>query len=258
MVAPLLFKSKVRHRRLIPKENYFCYKTFYIAIDLMKKNTLSSNFIFGINRRALLSYKDKDHGQRDGSDVLQWAKSILSSNDVNNITSIILVAMPRVLGYVFNPVSFYFCRCDNDKLRAVIVEVNNTFGETHSYLCLPEENKTDITNKTWLTATKEFHVSPFMERKGHYHFRFDIKKNQSNIIIHYTVDHKKMLVTSIQSTHQVLNLKNCLFSALKIPFMTFKVVFLIHYQACKIFLKKIAYVKKPIQKAIKLSHTDRK
>lgn len=256
VIKPICFlRSAVRHRRLVPRHNYFKYRTFYIALDLMQIDKVKSKWLFGINRRGLLSYQDKDHGQRDGRPALEWANNILATENLSDMSSIVLVSMPRVLGYAFNPVSFYLCY-QNNLLCAVISEVNNTFGETHSYLCLPSKGETHISTYDWIIANKQFHVSPFFKREGFYKFRFKFDAQQSEFIIHYYINKQPVLITSVKSSHEPFTTFNSLKLFVVMPLMTLKVMLMIHYQAFKIMMKKIRYINKPIQYLKKLTKSN--
>ena len=141
--------------------------------------------------------------------------------------NIFLQTFPRIIGYVFNPVCFWYCY-DEDKLIAIICAVNNTFGESHNYVIKLEEDKTTY------TLPKEFHVSPFYDINGKY--KFDFSKN-NNVKIDYYFDIRLQLWTD-------LNLLKTFFQH---PFYTVLVIILIHYQALKLFFKKNKYFSKPIK-----------
>ena len=188
VIAPRIYTAKVMHRRLFPKENAFRYDVYYLALPLPAQDVTG----------RWASFHARDVGKRDGSDPLAWARAVLAGYGLNErITDIVLVTMPRVMGYVFNPVSFYLCLDDAGVLRAVICEVHNTFGEQHSYLCAHEDHA-PITADRWLEAQKIFHVSPFLPRDGHYKFRFDLQPESMGILIdYYSASGEKQLVTTL-------------------------------------------------------------
>jgi len=176
-----------------------------------------------------------------------WARKILNKNNINNVKEVILITLPRVLGYVFNPVSFYFCYDKNENLKAVICEVNNTFKETHIYLCKPEKGDS-IEDNDWLESKKMFHVSPFFKREGYYQFRFSSKKENLGIWINYfDNDNTKLLSTSVVGQFVEASKSNLRKAFWNYPLITFKTIFLIHWQAVKIISKKIRYIPKPKQ-----------
>lgn len=256
-----LLKARVMHKRLLPKINAFNYRVYYLSLPLSALESKDSSQVGGlaINRFSLHSFYVKDHGYRDGSSLRQWAKDVLHQHGQPLWEDITLICMPRVLGYVFNPVSFWICRDNNYAIQAVICEVNNTFGQTHTYLCLAP-NKTDtpdsseqmmpppISSQSWLVADKCFHVSPFLPRIGEYHFRFDIQADSAYINIDYYENAEtKTLLTSLKGDFVPLTRKNRLNAFFTSPLVTLKAIVLIHYQAIKIVAKKIPFIKLPKQ-----------
>ena len=246
--------AKVMHKRLVPKVNQFVYEVFYICFDIAKINNLSKKF-FSINKFNLFSFYEKDYGPKDGSSIENWAWNILRNYQIDkNINKIFLLTHPRVLGYVFNPASFLFCLDENEKLQAVIVQVSNTFGENHCYLIFNKDGSS-IHNNQWFEADKEFHVSPFFERKGYYKFRFIFEQNKIAIWIDYFTNEKTLLTSVIYKKQIDFDDLNLILAFIKIPFITFKVIILIHIQALKIVFKKIKYISKPEQKNSKITLT---
>ena len=143
-IEPQILFGKVMHKRFFPVVNSFTYKIYYFVANLASLDRMP----LPAGRFGKLSFYSKDHGARDDSQLKDWIKSILDQHDIDS-EDIVLVAMPRVLGYVFNPVSFWLCYDKNRSLRAVLCEVNNTFGETHSYLCFHEDHR-EISGEDWL------------------------------------------------------------------------------------------------------------
>jgi hypothetical protein len=155
--------------------------------------------------------------------------------------------MPRILGYIFNPVSFWFCSDNKDKIRAVLCEVNNTFGERHFYFCSHKNNEI-IKPKDLIYADKIFHVSPFLEREGKYCFRFSFQHNSCGAWIDYfDKNGNKKLVTSIFGKFHKLSKKSINYFFWKYPLITIKTILLIHWQALRLKLKGIRYISKPAQ-----------
>lgn len=248
-VKPQLFLSKVMHKRFFPKENAFNYNMYYLALPLSQINNLDIK----LNKGGLLSFHEKDHGFKDGRSIEEWVKNILKENSLKINGEIILITLPRVLGYVFNPVSFYFCFDENQQLKAVISEVNNTFGETHIYICVKENNE-NINHDEWLEAEKIFHVSPFLERAGKYKFRFNYKADKLGIWIDFFDENgNKKLITSLLGEFQEMNSKSLSKAFWGYPLITFKTIILIHWQALKLAFKKVKYIVKPEQLDKKIS-----
>lgn len=235
-IKPQIFIAKVMHKRLFPKVNDFTYRVYYLTLPLPYKKLPSK----------VQSFPQHDLGFRDGRCPEVWAREILERYALSSqIEHIMLITMPRILGYVFNPVSFYLCLDSDKRLRAVISEVHNTFGEQFSYLCTHADHK-PIEAEEWIVAEKLFHVSPFLERNGHYCFRFDLRESKLNINIdYYDKENKKQLVTSLVGTLLPLS-KEALRNAFWMhPLITFKAMTLIHWQALKLLAKGIRYIPKP-------------
>ena len=245
-LAPQIYTAKVMHKRLFPRVNQFTYGVYYLALPLPAKSIPSS----------ILSFNEKDHGARDGSNIELWAREILESYGLNKtIKHITLITMPRVFGYVFNPVSFFLCLDSEKNLRAVICEVHNTFGEQHSYLCARTDNA-PISHDEWLTAEKIFHVSPFLPREGSYKFRFALSGEQLGIWIdYYDKEKNKQLLTSLTGKFTPMNQASLRHAFWSHPILTLKVISLIHWQAAKLLMKGIRYIAKPVQHNETISST---
>ncbi len=232
------------HKRFFPKVNSFSYGVYYLALPLPADRVSS---LFG-------SFNPKDVGFRDGSDPIHWVKKILSDYEIETkIEHVVLITMPSVLGYVFNPVSFYLCFNSNKALISVIAEVHNTYGEQHSYICMNQDNS-EIKNNDWFEAEKVFHVSPFLERNGSYKFRFNLNGDSIGIWIdYYDKDNNKQLITSLLGKLSPLNRKSLMKAFFEHPLVTTKAIALIHYQAMKLLSKWIKFIKKPVQNEINIS-----
>lgn len=242
------------HGRHRPKRNFFTYGIYYLSLPLSQLDKLPIR----LNRSGIISFFTKDHGYKDPKKSLSdWAKHILNHYDITTANGeIVLVCLPRIMGYVFNPVSFWFCYDQQEKLRAVICEVNNTFGETHSYLCAHEDQR-PITASDTMVAEKNFHVSPFMQREGYYEFRFDNQDTKFTVSIDYfTPSGEKLLVTTLFGRRADLTSKNLWAAFWRYPLITFKAIALIHWQALKLISRGIKYVPKPNQKPEKHSRND--
>ena len=155
-----------------------------------------------------------------------------------------VITMPKILGYCFNPVSFWLCFDQENNLLSVLAEVNNTFGERHAYLCF-NKNFNAIKPDDILTREKVFHVSPFCKIEGEYEFRFAINKKNININIDYYKDHKILITTLIKGINTPLTDKNLLKNFFIYSISVIKVIFLIHYHAFWLWIKKVSYIKKP-------------
>lgn len=242
----------VRHQRIRPAKNAFGYGVFTVSIpmrarkanpDLLQRQGLSDN------RWGLCAFFDKDHGQ-GATDSLAWIEKILAENKIGNVDGEIwLQTFPRVLGYVFNPVSFWICTRTDGKVQAVLAEVNNTFGERHCYL-LNKNSGDELRSGEILTSKKVFHVSPFCEVRGEYHFRFlfpndSSRGNNSVYRIELHEDGLPLINTSISGTSRPLSFKNVMLAMLRYPLMSLGVIFRIHWQALKLWIKGVPFHSKP-------------
>ena len=240
--GPLLIKGDIMHHRFFPKTNSFRYKSTYISFPISKIKSLKKT-LFSLNGFNFFGFFESDYGDNNRATekkIDAWINSILAENNISNISEIVLVSHPRVLGYAFNPVSFWLCMNAKNELIAVLSEVNNTCGQKHNYLCF-KDDLTAINSNDWLESKKEFYVSPFMKVEGNYKFRFEYLENHINFYINYVVDDQLKLSTSLKCSFKEFSNKNLLLSFAKMPFFTFKTVILIHYQALKLYLKSIKF-----------------
>jgi len=239
MNSPRLFLGQVMHRRLRPAVNAFVYPVFYVQLPV--RDLHSGNCpIFSVDRSNLLSFRQKDHGPRDGSPLLPWIQAKLREHGLPDDGEITLQCFPRVCGFVFNPVSFWFCRNTDGELIAILAEVNNTFGGHYSYL-LHNAGGSPLRDGQELRATKEFHVSPFNEIEGGYRFRFRIDRPVPLARIDYDDADGELLLTSISGKPCTWSTAALLGAFLKMPFLTAGVIFRIHWQALKLWLKGVPF-----------------
>lgn len=240
-----LLEAKVMHQRLLPRRNGFRYGVYYLALAITDTPPVLPHC--WLTRLGLLSFHSKDHGYRDERSLRQWIEDCMAEHSLPSPEKVVLVCMPRVLGYVFNPVSFWLCQDSQNRLRAVVCEVNNTFGETHCYVCAHAEGR-EITTEDWLKAEKLFHVSPFLEREGEYKFCFHLSEEKCDIRIDYSHQSGSQLATRVWGNWSALSGASLTSVFLRYPLVTLKTIGLIHYQALKIALKGIRYIPKPKQR----------
>ena len=243
--------GQVRHTRLRPKRNAFAYPTYFLMLPMRSMQQHGSGDL-AMNRSAALSFFDVDHGDgrspQEGG-ALAWLDELLHEHGINDANGEVwLHCYPRVLGYTFKPVSFWYCHALDETLRAIVVEVNNTFGERHCYLLdrpqLGAELQTD----------KVFHVSPFCEVQGHYRFRFmrtelndadTLNPNRTVVRIDYDDNDGPLLQTSVSGTLVPAVQANIRRALWRYPAMTLGVMARIHWQALKLWLKRTTFVRKP-------------
>ena len=242
VLTPQLLLGHVMHKRVLPKENLFTYGIYYVVIPLDQRHALPLAY----NRFSALSFYDKDHAE--GQDLLIWIRSILNQYGLTQADGHIdIICMPRVLGYVFNPVSFWRCFDKEGQLRVVLCEVHNTFGQCHYYVCANPDGSSISPNHI-LTGKKLFHVSPFLKREGHYTFQFNFEKNNVLVKIYfYNEEEKLQLLTSLSGKMTSMTRNSLIKVFFAYPLVTLKAIFLIHWQALKLMVKGIPYIKKPKQ-----------
>lgn len=235
----------VVHRRLRPRVNAFRYRVAYLCLDLDQLERAQRRWL-KIDRSALVSFRRSDHGPRDGSELRPWLKGILDKHGLSVFCDggVTLMTMPRLLGYVFNPVSFWFCRDRAGALRAVLCEVNNTFGEMHCYL-VHRDDGSSLEPDVWLDGRKAFHVSPFLPVGGRYRFRFRLDAEHAHVDVNYHDDEGLMLATSVSGRLEPLSDTAVRRRFLANPTMTLAVIAHIHWQALHLWRKRARLHPKP-------------
>ncbi|MEH6645871.1 DUF1365 domain-containing protein [Sulfitobacter sp.] len=230
------------HGRKGKVENAFRYSIDYLLLDAEAEVSCPS--LFTRNSRGLTSLHDSDHGGAPGQGRgAAWVRDVLEQYQINGITRIELLAQPRVLGHVFNPVSFWLCRREDDALVAVISEVTNTYGDRHSYLCHHPDLR-EISRSDKLHATKILYVSPFQPVGGDYTFRFDITYTRIGIWIDYGRVTGGLIAT-LTGKRAPLSNAGIVRSLLRRPFGARRVLALIHWQALKLWLKGATFRGRP-------------
>jgi DUF1365 family protein len=232
--------GEVRHHRLRPSEHAFAYPTYFLMLP-MRSLRARPEPALRRNRAGLLSFHDRDHG--DGSsDALAWLDGLLASEGITDADGETwLHCYPRVLGYVFKPVSFWYCHRADDSLAAIVVEVNNTFGERHCYLLAGPQ-------LGWgreLRAQKVFHVSPFCDVQGSYRFRFMRTAERTVARVDHDDETGPLLLTSVSGRLQALTAASARRAFFGSPLMTLGVILRIHWQALRLWLKHVPFFGKP-------------
>lgn len=238
---PLIGFGQVRHARLRPAVNRFSYGAYFLRLPLRALAARPwSSRLLGINRRAPMAVLDRDHG--DGGPLLAWMEGLLARHGITDAGGEIwLHTFPRVFGYVFNPVSFWFAHRADGALRAIVCEVNNTFGERHCYLLAGPE----LAYGRELVARKDFHVSPFCQVQGQYRFRFMRSAERTVARVDHDDDAGALLQTSVSGTLQALTPRRVRAAFFGMPMMTLGVIGRIHWQALRLWLKRVPFVAKP-------------
>ena len=244
-----LFSNIVIHQRFMPFKNRFKYSltSFYIYYDELKSLDASVSF-FSYNKFNIFSFHEKDHGYRDHRSLKQFVTDILSNNSIKyNNVKLSILCFPRILGYVFNPLSVIFC-FEQDELIAILYEVKNTSNEQHTYCFF---NKNFSIKKIYQHhCKKNFYVSPFIEMDCYYKFSTQVPTDKLSLLIEqFNCKDDKILLASQMGKIIYFTSATILKSFFQHPLMTFKVILGIHYQAMKIYFKGGKYYsrnKKPI------------
>tara|TARA_Y100000590_G_scaffold94743_1_gene107351 strand:+ start:1600 stop:2370 length:771 start_codon:yes stop_codon:yes gene_type:complete len=240
-----IYSGFVTHERFKPKKHFFLYKTFSLFIDLSEIKKIEKKVkFFSYNKFNILSFYNIDHGNRDGSSLIKWVSVTLKKSNINfDIGRVKLLCYPRFFGYVFNPLSIFYCYDKKSKLKAILYEVKNTFNEQHTYVF----RCSTFSNLILHRCNKKFYVSPFIEMKTFYNFRLLKPGKKINILIKQN-DEKGLLLIARQIGKRVdLTSKNLFFEFLKHPLMSVKVISAIHFEAFRLWLKGIKHVKKKIK-----------
>ena len=235
-----IYNGTVKHQRFKPIEHSLNYRTFSILLDLDEIENLAKKIsIFSLNKFNIFSFYNCDHGERDGSSLKNWVqKNIKKFNISNNITKIKLLCYPRVFGYVFNPLSIFYCY-ENKDLKAIFYEVKNTFNEQHTYIFKIKDNER-IEQK----CKKKFYVSPFMDMETYYNFKLLNPKERLSIFIRQTNGEETILTATQTGDKKEFSFKQLLINFFKYPLMTIKIISSIHYEAFFLWKKGAVYRKR--------------
>lgn len=239
--------GQVRHTRLRPRQHGFVYDNYFLMLPMRALQQPGGAGALAINRPAALSFFDCDHGDGRGPQqggALGWLQDMLQSQGILDVDGEIwLHTYPRVLGYTFKPVSFWYCHKADGSLRAIVVEVNNTFGERHCYLLDQPRYGQE------LLADKCFHVSPFCRVEGRYRFRFMRSQRDGRDRTVARVDHDDaqgpLIQTSVSGSLQPATAEALRRALWRYPAMTLMVMARIHWQALQLWLKRVQFFSKP-------------
>ena len=238
-----IYNGEVTHTRFKPVRHFLKYKTFSLLIDLDEINLLDKSIgIFSHNKFNIFSFYDKDHGDRDGGNLKDWVISNLKKFQIKeNITNIKLLCYPRILGYVFNPLSIFYCY-EKDKLVAIFYEVKNTFNEQHTYIFKIKNNE-EIIQK----CRKKFYVSPFMDMETFYNFKLINPNDKLSVFIKQTDADGTILTATQTGDKKEFSFKQLAINFIKYPLMTIKIISSIHYEALLLWKKGAIYRKREVK-----------
>lgn len=237
---PHIGLGQVRHKRMLPRQYSFIYPSLFLLLPMHQG---WDSALLARNSRAPISFYDRDHGNGDER-PLEWLQNLLRQVNIADANGPIwLQTYPRMWGYAFKPVSFWYCYRNNDSLAAIVVEVNNTFGQKHVYV---------LSASAWGEAgrvEKSFHVSPFCQVSGNYDFYFALAKQGEQIRavarIHYDDSRNptapSMIETSIHGQLHKANAVTLRRALCAHPLHSFAVIVHIHFQAFRLLLKRVPF-----------------
>ncbi len=232
-----IYNGEVTHTRFKPVKHFLKYDTFSFLIDLDEIDQLNrNNLIFSYNKFNIFSFYDKDHGQRNGEPLKKWVLNKLKKFKLNfKIDKIKLLCYPRIFGYVFNPLSIFYCY-QNNSLKAIFYEVKNTFNEQHTYIF-----KTKNNGKLKQNCKKKFYVSPFMDMNTFYDFKL-VNPKQKLFVSIKQKDKKGLVLVAIQKgKRKEFTFIQLLINFFKYPLMTLKIILAIHFEAFLLWRKGAIY-----------------
>ncbi|MBI3517086.1 MAG: DUF1365 family protein [Proteobacteria bacterium] len=239
-----LYVGEVMHRRAQPHHR-LRYRVFSLLIDLDELPMLDARLRwFAHNRFNLVSFHDRDHGRCDGSPPRAWVDAALAAHGIETGGRIALLCFPRLFGYVFNPLSIFFCYAPSGALSAILYEVRNTFGDKHGYLIeVPRDHAAGAAIAQ--ACAKAFHVSPFLPIAGEYRFRLQPPGARLAIQIRHLIDDAEVLLATHRAERRELTDATLLRSVIRHPLMTVKVIAGIHWEALFLWLKRARYHPRP-------------
>lgn len=241
--------GRVRHERVRPTPHAFDYSTYFLMLPLRALRERPDPRL-ARNRFGLIAFADRDHGD-GGADCLAWIEALLAAEGIVDADGEIwLHTYPRVLGYAFKPVSFWYCLRRDGSPAAIVAEVNNTFGERHCYLLAGA----DLAWGRELVARKRLHVSPFCRVEGRYRFRF--LRTESHVVARVEHDDAQgpLLLTSVSGMLAEATSARQRAAFFGQPLMTLMVIARIHWQALRLAAKRVPYFSKPAPPAHTVSH----
>ena len=243
--ASALYVGTVDHRRLAPFRHQLRYRVFQLLVDLDELPALDrKTTLFSHNRWNLFSFHDADHGPRDGTPLRPWIERHVAAAGIDlGEGSIRVLSFPRILGYVFDPLTVWFCHDQAGTLRAVLYEIHNTFGEAHSHLVeIPPDASPGMARHRF---EKVFHVSPFFDVGGSYEVRLRPPEDRFNLGIVYEKDGQRLMTAATSAERRELSSRNLARVFATHPLLTLKVIGGIHWEAVKLWLKGARYRRRP-------------
>jgi DUF1365 family protein len=258
--ASALYFGRVTHTRLFPRRHRLSYGLWYLLADLDELPELDRTLPgFTFDRAGPVSFHTRDHGPRDGSPLRPWVESSLERAGIDlEGGAIRILCFPRVLGYVFNPLSVWFCHHRDGSLRALLYEVSNTFGERHSYL-VPVDRPAAPGEVVRREFDKELFVSPFIDMQARYDFATRVPDDRLSVVVRESVVDGRVLVAALTARRAPLTRSTLARAFFGYPLVTLKVIAGIHLEALKLWIKGAPYRRRgepPAEPVTVLARTD--
>lgn len=247
-----LYSGQVMHHRLRPREHTLRYRVFWMLLDLDELDQMSRSLrFFSRNRSNLMGFHDADHGDGSETPLRVQATRLLERRGVDiGSGAIRLLTMPRVLGYVFNPISLYYCHRPDGALAAMIYEVTSTFRERRAYV-LPVAPEDGRVGRIDQATGKGLYVSPFMDMDMRYAFKGSVPDDRLDLAIDGLDSQGLLIATAMRGRRRALSDRAVLAAMAAMPLLTIKVVAAIHWEALKLWLKGVPLTRKPPAEAIR-------
>ena len=240
--ASALFEGVVTHTRHVPRRHRLRYRVWYLLLDLDELDRLDRSVAgFTVDRPGPVSFHTRDHGPRDGSALRPWIERHLADAGIDlDGGAIRILSFPRILGYVFNPLSVWFCHGPDGALRGILYEVSNTFGERHSYL-VPVENGVSAGSTVRAAFDKELFVSPFIDMDATYEFRTRVPDDRVAVVVREATREGHVLDAALTARRVPLDGSHLASAFVRHPLLTLKVIGGIHWEALQLWLKGAPY-----------------
>jgi DUF1365 family protein len=233
-IASAIYNGFVTHTRITPAHHAFRYRVFSLLLDLDEIDAIAARSrIFAHNRRGMISFQDKDHG--DGRPLREWLNTTLCDAGIEADGPVRVLCYPRLFGFVFNPLSVWFCHDRGGALAAIVYEVHNTHGERHAYV-LPARGNDRTVNHG---CAKDFYVSPFLSMDCDYAFHIEPPDKNVVISIRESEHGNPVLHAAFSGKRQSITDGNLALALLRHPLMTLKIAGAIHFEALRLWLKRI-------------------
>lgn len=237
-----IYEGVVAHRRLRPAAHSFSYRVFSLLLDIDRIDEASNGLrFFSRNAFNLFSFFDRDHAAGDDGPLPARIRAMLWGAGFRGDGRILLLCYPRILGYVFNPLAVYYCHAADGRLEAVIYEVRNTFGETHSYFIAVEGDAPRIRQ----FAEKAFYVSPFMDMDQRYAFDLNRPGEALSVAIRNIDSAGLIFSASFKGARRAMTDRALISTFFRYPLMTLKIIAAIHWEAARLFVKGLKFRRRP-------------